>query len=214
MYPEYFADKPVEGFLGEGIKADHINDDALGRCLDQLYEIGVSGLYQTLSARVIDHLKLPCEGLNLDSTSIHFDGRYDNNDDDPKTIKLVRGYSRDHRPELNQVVINLNIENKAGIPVYMQATSGNINDHEGFKNIVKNHLSSLNAALQCSHFISDATLYTAETIQSLDEQDRLFISRSPQKLTLIKLAIAQQQKHAFGVLQNGYSGVWLDSDYG
>jgi transposase len=96
----------------------------------------------------------------------------------------------------------------------MQATSGNINDHEGFKNIVKNHLSSLNAALQCSHFISDATLYTAETIQSLDEQDRLFISRSPQKLTLIKLAIAQQQKHAFGVLQNGYSGVWLDSDYG
>lgn len=214
MYPEYFADKPVERLLGEGIKAEHINDDALGRCLDQFYETGVSGLYQTLSARVIDHLKLPCEGLNLDSTSIHVDGRYDNNDDDPKTIKLVRGYSRDHRSELNQVVINLITENKAGIPVYMQAASGNINDNEGFKNIVKNHLSSLNAAQQCSHFIGDAALYTAETIQSLDEQSRLFIFRAPQKLTLVKLAIAEQENHAFVALENGYSGVWLDSDYG
>ncbi len=29
MYPEYFADKPVERLLGEGIKAEYINDDAL-----------------------------------------------------------------------------------------------------------------------------------------------------------------------------------------
>jgi len=214
MYPEYFADKPVERLLGEGIKAEYINDDALGRCLDKLYETGVSGLYQTLSARVIEHLKLPCEGLNIDSTSVHVDGRYDNNDDDPQTIKLVRGYSRDHRPELNQVVINLITENKAGIPVYMNAASGNINDNEGFKNIVKNHLSSLNAAQQCSHFIGDAALYTAETIQSLDEQGRLFISRAPQKLKLVKLAIAEQENYSFTTLANGYSGVWLDSDYG
>ena len=50
MYPEYFADKPVERLLGEGVKAEYINDDALGRCLDQLYETGVSALYQTLSS--------------------------------------------------------------------------------------------------------------------------------------------------------------------
>ena len=51
----------------------------------------------------------------------------------------MRGYSRDHRPELNQVVLNLIIENQAGIPAYMQAASGNINDNEGFKNIDKQH---------------------------------------------------------------------------
>ncbi len=120
-------------------------------------------------ARVVEHLNLPCEGLNLDSTSIHVDGRYDNEDDDTQAIKLVRGYSRDHRPELNQVVLNLITENKAGIPVYMQASSGNINDNEGFKNIVKHHSSSLNAAQNCSHFIGDAALYTTESIQLLNE---------------------------------------------
>ena len=41
MYPEYFKGKPVERLLGTGIKAEHINDDALGRCLEQLYEIQV-----------------------------------------------------------------------------------------------------------------------------------------------------------------------------
>ena len=137
MYPEYFADKPVERLIGKGIKAEHINDDALGRCMDQLYETGVSPLYQTLAVRVVELLKLPCEGLNLDSTSMHVDGRYDNDDDDTQAIKLVRGYSRDHRPELNQTVLNLITENQAGIPVYMQAASGNTNDNEGFKNIVK-----------------------------------------------------------------------------
>lgn len=136
MYPQYFKERPVERLIGKGIKAEHINDDALGRCLDQLYETGVSGIYQTLSARVVEHLKLPCEGINIDSTSIHVDGEYQQSED-TKAIRITRGYSRDHRPELNQVVLNLITENQAGIPIYMQAASGNINDNEGFKNIVK-----------------------------------------------------------------------------
>ena len=82
---------------------------------------------------------MPCEGINLDSTSIHVDGKYEH-DKDSQAIKLVRGYSRDHRPELYQVVLNLITENQAGIPVYMHAASGNINDNEGFKNIMPMHL--------------------------------------------------------------------------
>jgi len=213
MYPQYFKERPVERLIGKGIKAEHINDDALGRCLDQLYETGVSGIYQTLSASVVEHLGLPCEGINLDSTSIHVDGNYEH-DIDSQAVKLVRGYSRDHRPELNQVVLNLITENKAGIPVYMQAASGNINDNEGFKNIVKHHISSLKAAQNSQYFIADAALYVAETIASLNEQGKLFISRAPQKLKQVKEAIAQQHLLDFQMLENGYSAAWLTSDYG
>lgn len=213
MYPQYFKERPVERLIGKGIKAEYINDDALGRCLDKLYETGVSDIYQTLSASVVEHLGLPCEGINLDSTSIHVDGKYDQ-DEDSQAVKLVRGYSRDHRPELNQVVLNLITENKAGIPVYMQAASGNINDNEGFKNIVKHHISSLKAAQDSQYFIADAALYTAETIQSLDEQKQLFISRAPQKLKQVKAAIAQKSTLDFNTLDNGYRAAWLESDYG
>ena len=213
MYPQYFKERPVERLIGKGIKAEYINDDALGRCLDKLYETGVSGIYQTLSASVVEHLELPCEGINLDSTSIHVDGKYEH-DDDSQAVKLVRGYSRDHRPELNQVVLNLITENKAGIPVYMQAASGNINDNEGFKNIVKHHISSLKAAQDSQYFIADAALYTAQTIQSLDAQKQLFISRAPQKLKQVKEAIVRKHTLDFQTLDNGYSAAWMESDYG
>ncbi|MDQ7048155.1 MAG: IS1634 family transposase [Enterobacterales bacterium] len=116
-----------------------MNDDALGRCLDQLYETGVS---KTLSGIVGESRHLPrltLRGVNLDSTSLHVDGQYHTDGSEINAIKLVRGYSRDHRPELNQVVLNLITENQAGIPVYMQAASGNVNDAEGFKKSL-NHI--------------------------------------------------------------------------
>lgn len=53
MYSEYFKDKPLNKLLGEGVLAEHINDDALGRCLDSLYDYGVSKLYQQLGEAVV-----------------------------------------------------------------------------------------------------------------------------------------------------------------
>jgi transposase len=76
MIPDYFSDKPVERLLGEGIKAENINDDATGRCLDKLYELGVSEVYQGLAEKVVSHLGLPCHLVHLDSTSFHVDGEY------------------------------------------------------------------------------------------------------------------------------------------
>jgi transposase len=61
MYSKFFDDKPISRLIGEGIEASHINDDALGRCLDALYDAGVCALYQQIAEKVVDHLKLPCE---------------------------------------------------------------------------------------------------------------------------------------------------------
>lgn len=213
MYPAYFADKPIERLLGTGIKAEHINDDALGRCLDKLYEHGVSELYQDLSEKVVLHLGLPCNSVHLDSTSFHVDGEYDV-ELDSKAIRLTKGYSRDHRPDLNQVILNLITENQAGIPVYMQACSGNTNDSEGFKQLVKSHVSSLKAAQRSRYLVADAALYVAETIQSLQEQGQFFITRVPQKLVEAKTLIKNQNQLTLEPFCEGYSGAWVDSSYG
>jgi transposase len=166
--PEPYNDKLIS--FGQLVEAMILNGLAwVGRTLH---------IYQTLSANVVEHLGLPNEGIHLDSTSIHVDGQYD---EDNQAVKLVRGYSRDHRPESKRGVLNLITENKAGIPVHMQAASGNINDNESFKNIVKHHISPLKVAQDSQYFIADAALYTAQTMQSRDEQKQLFISRAPQK---------------------------------
>jgi len=216
MYSEYFDSKPLERLLGEGIVADDLNDDALGRCLDALYEKGVSSLYQGIGESVVQHLGLSCHSVHLDSTSFHYDGREKLNEGeaDVNAISITKGYSRDHRPELNQVILNLICENQAGIPVYMKPASGNSNDMEGFKKIVKSHIHSLKAAQASRYLVADAALYVKETIQALDKLQQLFITRVPQTLTNAKALIKQADSLTFTPMENGYSGVWADSDYG
>jgi transposase len=214
MYSEFFDDKPVSRLIGEGIDASHINDDALGRCLDALYDAGVSGLYQQIAEKVVDHLKLPCEFTHLDSTSFHYDGKANSDEEEPTAIHITKGYSRDHRPELNQVVLNLICENRSGIPVYMQAQSGNVNDVEGFKKIVKSHISSLKAAQKCRYLVADAALYVKETIVELDALSQLFITRVPQKLKETKTLIQSVSLLNFESICDGYQGVWHTSHYG
>jgi transposase len=212
MYSQYFQDKPLERLLGEGIEAKHINDDALGRCLDKLFEYGVSDIYQQLGEKVVQHLDLPCEAINLDTTSFHVDGDYEV-DDDFKGIHLTRGYSRDHRPELNQVILSLITENQACIPVYMKAHSGNTNDAETFKKLVKSHISSLKSAEKCRYLIGDSALYVAETIKTLSEQNQFFITRVPQKIIEVKELLANLDTLSFSELNNGYRGALVESDY-
>ncbi len=213
MYPEYFSDKPTERLLGEGILPEHINDDVMGRFLDGLYEIGVSPLYEDIAGSVVRYLDLPCRSLNMDTTSFHLDGVYEQ-DIDAQCIQITRGYSRDHRPDLNQVVLNLITENQAGIPLYMQACSGNSNDMEIFKKTVKSHLKSLKAAYNNTYLVGDAALYTEETVQALDEQQQLFITRVPQKLNEAKEILTKARKVDWVELANDYSGAWFESNYG
>jgi transposase len=97
MYSEFFDDKPVPRLIGEGIEASHINDDALGRCLDALYDEGVSSLYQKIAEEVVNHLKLPCEFTHLDSTSFHYDGKANSNEEAPTAIHITKGYSHYQR---------------------------------------------------------------------------------------------------------------------
>lgn len=213
MYPEYFAEKPVERLLGQGIQSSHINEDVMGRFLDSLYEEGVSEVYQEIAERVVSYLKLPCKSLNLDTTSFHLDGQYES-DIDAQCIQITQGYSRDHRPDLKQVILSLITENQAGIPLYMQAVSGNVNDSETFKKTVKAHLKSLKAAYNNTYFIGDSALYSEETVQALAEQNQLFITRVPQKLTQAKAVLAKASEVEWTELTNGYAGIWFDSNYG
>ena len=183
MFPDFFADKPTERLIGPGVLPKHLNDDVLGRCLDALFDADVSALYQVLAEKVVERLGLNSTAVHLDITSFHVDGEYDYGDDgETKWIQLVKGYSRDHRPELNQVILELICENQAGLPVYMQALSGNTNDQKAFAEVTRHHIQSLKAAQQSRYFVGDATLYSTDSITALDEQKQLFVSRVPMTL--------------------------------
>ncbi|MGL5335032.1 MAG: IS1634 family transposase, partial [Enterovibrio sp.] len=214
MFPQFFANKPVERLIGPGICADDLNDDVLGRCLDALFEANVSKLYQMISEKVVERLGLKSTALHLDITSFHVDGAYDQADGEQLgKLQLVRGYSRDHRPELNQVILELICENQAGLPVYMQALSGNSNDTKAFAQTVRRHLSSLKAAQESRYLVGDAALYCAETLQLLDQQQQLFVTRVPVTLKEAKQAVATIGMQPLTPLGDGYHGCWQSANY-
>jgi transposase len=213
MFSDFFDTKPVSKLLAKDVQAHHLTDDVLGRTLDALYEADVSALYQVIAERVVDKLGLVSDSVHLDITSFHVDGEYAKNED-INAIKLVKGYSRDHRPELNQVVLELICENQAGLPVYMQALSGNTNDAKAFAEVTSNHIQCLKAAQNSRYFIADAALYTEESITSLDEQKQKFITRVPMTIKLAKQALLALKPEQLTAIGNGYSGCWIDSDYG
>jgi transposase len=122
-----FDNKPTSRLISPRVAPDQLNDDALGRALDSLYAYGVTELYSLMAATAAKRLGLTPRFAHLDSTSFHVDGRY-NRDEEPEeqVIHITRGYSRDHRPDLNQVMLELIVEHQAGIPILMQPLSGKL----------------------------------------------------------------------------------------
>ena len=219
MFPQFFANKPLDRLIREGIKPEHMNDKVLRRALDELFELDVSKVYFELAIKVATHLKLPCDALNLDSTGFHVDGRYnsdcDLDDEVLNCIRLCKGYSRDHRPDLNQAILLLLTENRAGIPLFMKAASGNVTDKTTFKKVVSQHLKSFKAALNARYFVSDAALYVAETIQELDQQSQWFISRVPLNIKAAKELVQGAPSLTMEEVEGfeHYEAVEVSSDY-
>ncbi|MFC0180576.1 IS1634 family transposase [Thorsellia kenyensis] len=154
--------------------------------------------------------------MNLDLTRSHVDGTaYNNNtpDDRDKFIRIVQGYSRDHRPELNQAILTLITENQAEIPIDLEALSGNAEDKSTFHDIIKSQLDSLKAAENNQYLIADSALYTKATIQSLHEKNRYFITRVSSVSNDAKAVSNRPDLAAFMPICDGYEGYYTDSNY-
>jgi transposase len=130
LVPRFCQDKPTSRLLAPlRIEAKHLHDAALGRALDTLDDDDVTARYSLVAATAAERLGLASRFAHLDSPSFHVDGR-DHSDEEPaeQVVHIARGYSRDHRPDLNHVRRALIIEHQAGIPVLMKPLSGNSRD--------------------------------------------------------------------------------------
>lgn len=71
--------------------------------IDEIEAGGLSDLAVSLAAA--DKFAVKRETAHLDSTSFHVDGTYGKSE--PGAIEITYGYSRDHRPDLKQFIMNL-----------------------------------------------------------------------------------------------------------
>jgi transposase len=76
LIPRFFQNKPTSRLIAPRVAPEQLNDDALGRALDTLYDYGVTELYSLIAATAAKRLGLAPTFAHLDSTSVHVDGRY------------------------------------------------------------------------------------------------------------------------------------------
>ncbi|MCP4282927.1 MAG: IS1634 family transposase, partial [Gammaproteobacteria bacterium] len=116
--------------------------------------------------QAVNRLGLLCRFGHLDSTGFHTDGQYNSDEQAQEgVIHITQGYSRDHRPDLNQVVLQLVCERQAGIPLLMETLSGNNSDKTSFRDTVKTHIGQLQSDVGLEYVTADRALYVAETLR-------------------------------------------------
>ena len=201
LFSEFFASKPVSHLLGAGVLASHLNDDRLGRVLDGLYANGTTMFFLKAAMQAVSRFGVETDQLHLDSSSFAVTGEYvvdavvapmpEGTEavpprDDMQPITICRGYSRDHRPDLKQYMLNLVCSRDGGVPLWLKVASGNQSDAQTFAGVVTEFASQWNLD---SMFVIDAAFYSEPNLQQVSSLQ--WLSRVPQTLSAAKALIQQ-----------------------
>ena len=134
--PIYRQQETVHGFAAAlfGLSAEQalqVGDDRLGRALDQLFDADRGALLTELVVTVGKAFAVDFAELHNDSTSIRFCGQYRNaarRRGGRSAPLIVYGYSKDHRPDLKQLLFILTTSADGGVPVQFRCAAGNTSD--------------------------------------------------------------------------------------
>ncbi len=103
-----------------------LNDDRFARALDRLYHADRSSMQTAIVMSVTSAANLDLTQLHNDSTSVKACGKISG--ETASGFRLARGHSKDHRPDLKQLVYSLTITADGGVPVHYKTYPGNTTD--------------------------------------------------------------------------------------
>src|SRR5712672_2766412 len=103
-----------------------MGDDKLGRALDRLFAADRATLQTRIVLAAMKSFGLKMEQIHNDTTSVMVRGAYDGQN--AKAVLLKRGHSKEHRPDLKQLVYSLCVTADGAVPVHFKAYDGNQTD--------------------------------------------------------------------------------------
>ncbi len=210
--------------FGEGILSEDLNDDKIGRVLDKLSKFGLNNLFLTITLKACQIYGIERRYSHLDSSSISVKGDYliyeednetnnqENNEQnsEPIPIKIVRGHSKDKRPDLKQFLINLIVSGDSGVPLFLECGSGNDSDKAKFAQLICKFKKQVDLD---SIFVADSALYSKDNIFLI--KDLKWISRVPLSIKAAQFLVTETLDSEFKKTERvGYKAVEKESNYG
>ena len=113
-------------------------------------------------------------------------GQYENSDG-LDAVHITHGYSKDHRPDLKQVVLSLVVTGPSAMPLWMEPLDGNSSDKSSFPETihqVRRFQQALDLDRSSSLWVADSALYTKDKL--LKQEDIIWLTRVPETLSTAK----------------------------
>lgn len=166
------------GLVAEDM-ADCFNDDRVGRALDRLFIADRAAIIGAVAIKAINTFGIDTSKIHNDSTSITLFGDYaDYEDVDNAAKPAYSKNSKDHRPDLKQIVFSLSVAGDGAVPLYFKVWDGNTTDDTTHLN----NWMSLRSLVGHAKFIyvADCKLCVKDTMQFIDTEGGAFVTVMPE----------------------------------
>lgn len=214
LTPQFFQSKAMDILFEEEVCASDFNDQTLGKGLDEISSYGASKLYGEVAFEIAMEQGVLGPRAHHDTTSFLLHGEYADNSTEGM-IEVSHGYSKDHRPDLKQVMMALTMTGSANLPVWMEPLDGNSSDKKSFHETIARVRAFQQQLTACSDFfwIADSALYVPEKLLSLPDVN--WLSRVPETIReCAKLVSIPSEDVTWTKGSNGYEWTEVGSVYG
>ena len=228
MHSQFFENKPLSRLFRDGVEGEHFNDDALGDCLDAIYEYGASKLFSNVAFKIACEQKLLDKFSRIDTTSLSVYGDYEEQDTtgeessiidredstEEKEFNITYGYSKQKRMDLKQVILSLTVNGPSNLPLWVEGLSGNASDKKSIKASIEKIEKFKKQLKEAPNFIyvADSALYSKELLNSPDIR---WITRVPETIREAKeLCQKDYDESQWQKLNDKYKVINLESNYG
>jgi transposase len=170
--PEYLGLLPGQAAL--------LNDDRCGRALDHLQRADRASLLTALVLRAIRRFRLALRQLHQDTTTVTLSGEYHNQSPAEQTdrpARIRRGYNKDHRPDLKQLLYNRTVTADGAVPIHCKIHDGNTSDDS----VHRQTWMALRDLVGCSDFlyVADSKLCSKDNMSLIAQNHGRFLTVMP-----------------------------------
>ncbi len=181
-----------------------LNDDPGGRALDVLFDADRASLLSVVVVEAIREFRLDLSELHNDSTSVAFSGAYPDAHGGllrgRRTVVMSRSaHTKEHRPDLKQLVWNLTGTADGAVPVHYKVVDGNTEDsttHRATWETLRK-LTGIPDFL----YVADCKLATSAAMTYINKQKGRFLTVLPE---------TRKEEGAFRAWLQDHAPAWQD----
>ncbi|MFN3476938.1 MAG: IS1634 family transposase, partial [Candidatus Methylomirabilales bacterium] len=195
---ETLAGYDLEVIFQRPIAAEHFHDTRLGHVLDALWEVGLDRVYGAVISHAIHKYALDLSRLHSDTTSLKVYGAYEREEEEEGPL-VTFGFSKDHRPDLKQLLFGLTVTADGSVPVWGHVSDGNRSDSEEHRF----HITQLRQYLpDLTHPLlgADSKFFAGQTLLLAQEERLSFVTLVPQTVGLQRTLVEEMELEAMPVL--------------